>query len=69
MSTKREERRQRSELERQARERRQQQRKLRSRMFIVVGVLAVLGVVVLALGKRQEEGRVWSPEHGHWHDK
>jgi hypothetical protein len=37
---------------------------------MVVVLLAVLAVGALALGRRQEGGgRVWSPEHGHWHDK
>jgi hypothetical protein len=70
MSSKREERKQRSEAERLERERQQQARKLRGRLFVVAGVLAVAAVVLLAVTRKQgDSGRVWSAEHGHWHDK
>ena len=70
MNSKREERKQRSEAERLHREQQQQARKLRGRLFVVAGVLAVAAVVLLAVTRKQgDSGRVWSAEHGHWHDK
>jgi len=71
MTTKREARKERSEVERQIRERREHRRKLRSRMLVVMGALAVLAAAALTMRRGQGEnaGRVWSPEHGHWHDK
>lgn len=66
----REERKHRSEIERQDRERQKRAQILRNRTFMVVGVLAVVAVVILGLTRRQSQsGRVWSQEHGHWHDK
>jgi len=39
-------------------------------MLVVVGVLAVIAIAILGVTRRQTlPGRVWSPEHGHWHDK
>lgn len=43
---------------------------MRNRIFVVVGVLAVAVVVYLGVTRRQGgSGRVWSAEHGHWHEK
>jgi hypothetical protein len=70
MSSKREERKQRSEAERLHREQQQRARKWRARLFVVAGVLAVVAVVLLGVTRRRgESGRVWSAEHGHWHEK
>jgi hypothetical protein len=66
---KREERKQRSEAERQHRELMKRSQKLRNRAFVLVGIIAALAIVVLAITRRQAaEGQVWSPEHGHWHN-
>ena len=66
----REERKQRAELERLERERAKKAQGTRNRMFLVIGVLTVLGVAILGVTrKRDQSGRVWSAEHGHWHDK
>jgi len=66
----REERKQRSELERQDRERQKRSAGTRKRLLLVIGVLTVLAVAILAATRRQgDSGRVWSAEHGHWHDK
>lgn len=70
MDSKREARRQRAEAERQRRERERRQKALRSRLLIVAGVIGVLALSALALGRRDAgAGRVWSAEHGHWHDQ
>ena len=43
---------------------------MRNRMAVVVGVLIVAAVVYLGVTRREGgSGRVWSAEHGHWHDK
>ena len=68
MSSKREERKQRAEAERLERERHKRATGRRSRMFLVIGVLVVAAVAVLGVTRRRgDSGRVWSPEHGHWH--
>lgn len=42
---------------------------MRKRFFFVAGVLIVAAVAWLSLSKpKQQSGRVWSAEHGHWHD-
>jgi hypothetical protein len=70
MSSKREERKQRAEAERLEREHAKRAQRMRTRGFFIAGVLAVALVVVLAITRRREAtGRVWSAEHGHWHDK
>ena len=71
MTDKREARRQRAEQDRLEREQGERQRKFRSRLLVVVAILAMLTVGVLSVTRRNDEnaGRVWSPEHGHWHDK
>jgi hypothetical protein len=68
MNSKREERKQRSEADRVHRERAKRAQTMRNRLIFITGVLIVAGVVWLAVNRRQQSGRVWSPEHGHWHD-
>ena len=63
------ERKQRSEEDRQNRERQKRAQSTRSRLLLVVGVLAVAGAVILGVTRRRDSGRVWSAEHGHWHEK
>ena len=69
MTSKREERKQRSEAERVYREHSKRAQAMRKRFFLIAGVLVVAAVVWLGLSKRQQSGRVWSEAHGHWHDK
>lgn len=69
MNFKREERKQRSEADRVHREHAKRAQTMRNRFIFVAGVLIVAGVVWLAVNRRQQSGRVWSAEHGHWHDK
>ena len=42
---------------------------MRRRFFVIAGVLIVAAVAWLGISRRQQSGRVWSAEHGHWHDK
>jgi hypothetical protein len=67
----RDERKQRSEAELARKEELARQKKWRSRAVIVLVVLtlAVMGVMSVRRGSDESKGRVWSPEHGHWHDK
>ena len=73
MATKREERKQRSEAQRDAQVRERRQRQWRSRALFAAGVLALIAMGVLATRRRDgdesKNGQVWSAEHGHWHDK
>jgi hypothetical protein len=69
MTTKREERKQRSEAERLEREQMKRARGRRAKVFFIAGVVVIGAVVWLGLSRRQQSGRVWSAEHGHWHDK
>jgi hypothetical protein len=54
---------------------REQQRSRVSTLAIALVAAAVLGALLYSLSSRGEErasatpgaGRVWSPEHGHWH--
>ena len=69
MTTKREERKQRSEAERVHREQAKHAQVMRKRFFFVAGVLIVAVVAWLSIARREQPGRVWSAEHGHWHDK
>ena len=69
MTTKREDRKQRSEATRLELERRKRLQGLRSRVLLVVGVLTVAGAVILGATRRRDSGRVWSAQHGHWHDR
>jgi hypothetical protein len=64
----REERRQRSEHDRQVREYEKRARTVRSRLFLVAGILVAAAVVYLGVTRRKSSDQVWSPEHGHWHD-
>ena len=68
MSTKREERKQRSEAERIHREQMKRAQVVRNRLFFVAGVVVVAAMVWLGVSRRQQSGRVWSAEHGHWHN-
>jgi hypothetical protein len=70
MSSKRDDRKQRSDAERLERERLKRSQVARRRMLLVAGAVAVLAVIALAVTRRQgDSGRVWSAEHGHWHEK
>jgi hypothetical protein len=69
MSSKREERKQRSEADRVYREQMKRAQVMRRRFFVIAGVLIVAAVAWLGISRRQQSGRVWSAEHGHWHDK
>jgi hypothetical protein len=69
MTSKREERKQRSEAERLFREQSKRAQAMRKRFFLIAGVVAVGVMVWLGLSRRRQSGRVWSAEHGHWHDK
>jgi hypothetical protein len=52
-----------------------QQSNRSSSLMIAIVAAAILGAVLYSLSSRGEErassvpgaGRVWSPEHGHWH--
>lgn len=66
---KREERKERAEQARQHAERMKAQKRLRSRLMVIGGVLVVLAVGFLATRRGGGNGRVWSAEHGHWHDQ
>ena len=73
-TTKREERKQRSEEHKAELERLKQKKRFQARVTLVVAVLglAVAGYVLAARRPRDGEernGRIWSAAHGHWHDK
>ena len=55
--------------ERQHRERQKRSQGIATALLLVVGVLTVAGAVILGVTRRRDSGRVWSAEHGHWHDK
>jgi hypothetical protein len=71
MTDRREARRLRAEQERLERDRFLRQRKFRSRALFVAGVIVALTIGILAATRTSGEraGRVWSAEHGHWHEK
>ncbi|HEX6315595.1 MAG TPA: hypothetical protein VFZ73_12080 [Gemmatimonadaceae bacterium] len=69
MASKREERKQRAEAEREARERAARGLKMRNRLLVLVGLLVVTAIITLTITRREGSGRVWSAEHGHWHDQ
>jgi hypothetical protein len=71
MSSKREERKQRAEEQRAKQEQLALQRKWRSRALIVLAALGLIAMGVMSVRRdgEENEGRVWSKEHGHWHDK
>ena len=70
MSTKREARKQRAEARRATEEQAARQRKLRSRAIIAVGAVTLIATAFFAFREsgNPNRGRVWSAEHGHWHD-
>ena len=68
MTTKREERKQRSEAERAFREQSKRAQTMRNRLFFIAGLVIVCAVAFLAVTRRQQSGRVWSAEHGHYHN-
>jgi hypothetical protein len=73
MSTKREDRKQRAEANREAEEHEKRRRRWRSRALAAAGALALIATALLSTrGHKDGEesnGRVWSAAHGHWHDK
>ena len=73
MATKREERKQRAEAQRDAQVRERRQRQWKSRALFAAGVLVLIAMGFLATTRRrngeERDGKVWSAEHGHWHDK
>lgn len=73
-ASKREARRQRAEAERLQRERQKRQQAMKSRLYFIVGALVVVLIGVLYATRDEGSstggaGRVWSPEHGHFHDR
>ena len=73
-STKREERKQRSEEHKAEAERLTKKKRTQSRaMFVVVVLgLAVAGYLITTRHPKDGEernGRIWSAAHGHWHDR
>ena len=71
MTDKREDRRQRAEQAKELKERQERRRVMRTRLFIAAAVLAVVavGFAVLRKPPAAPGGKVWSAEHGHWHDQ
>ena len=72
MATKREERKQRAEAQRDAQVRERRQRQWRSRALFAAGVALLIAMGFLATRRRdgeEKDGKVWSAAHGHWHDK
>jgi hypothetical protein len=71
MNEKREARRHRAEAEREHREHQKRQQRLKARLILVAGVLVVIALGFMATRRDGDEsgGRVWSAEHGHWHDR
>jgi hypothetical protein len=72
MDTKREERKQRAEAQRDAQIRERRQRQWRSRALFAAGILVLIAMGFLATRRRdgeEKDGKVWSAAHGHWHDK
>jgi hypothetical protein len=68
--SKREARLERSAQERRDRELRQRNRKFQSRILFAAGVIVAATIVTLAMIRNEggNQGRVWSAEHGHWHN-
>jgi hypothetical protein len=69
MSSKREERKQRSEQQRDLAERRRSTQVRNRRVLIAVTVMAVAALLYAARSRERPAGKVWSAEHGHWHDQ
>ena len=70
--SKREERKQRAEEHRVAQEQARRNRQWRSRAAFAVGVLVLAAAAFMATrrsGGDENNGRVWSAAHGHWHEK
>jgi hypothetical protein len=70
MANKREERRRRAEEAREEKLRQGREKKVRRGLTIAAGVLIVLALAFAATRDRapRPPGKVWSAEHGHWHD-
>lgn len=69
MTTKREERKERADQAKEARESHRRQRVFGKRLLMVFAALAVIAIVFAATRRGRADGRVWSAEHGHWHDR
>jgi hypothetical protein len=71
MPTKREERLQRSEAQKQDRARQQRRKVRRSRLVFLAGAIAIVAIAFIVRRQRltENDGRVWSSAHGHWHDR
>jgi len=69
MTTKREARRLRAEQQKVNLER-DERRRVRSKRLVIGGCVILLAVLIFASVRRKPpEGKVWSAEHGHWHDR
>ncbi len=71
MSTKREARKQRAEAQRLLQAQKGRQKKWRSRALVAVGAIAIIATALFAIRRDggENQGRVWSAAHGHWHEK
>lgn len=71
MANKREARRQRAEEAKEAKAHQTRKRVIRGRLIIVavVAALGVIGYLVASDRPSAPPGKVWSAEHGHWHDR
>lgn len=71
MTTKREARRQRAEEAKEAKARQTRRQVIRGRLIMVAVVVAlgVIGYLMASDRRSAPPGKVWSPEHGHWHDR
>lgn len=69
MTSKRDERKQRSEQQKELADRQRSTRRRNRRLFIAVTVLGVAGFLYAARSRERPAGKVWSAEHGHWHDQ
>jgi hypothetical protein len=71
MPTKREARRQRAEAKRAHQTQLELRRRWRSRALVALGTLALVATAWLVLRDDggAQPGRVWSAEHGHFHDR
>lgn len=69
MSDKREERRQRAEQARLLHAQQARQSTLGRRVLLILGAILLVGLAYAATTRGRAAGRVWSPEHQHWHDR